>query len=304
MVRPPALDAAAYSAGDVFMQEKASLFSTAWLPLCAVDQLEAAGSFVSATIGGWPLFAIRGTDAVLRGFRNLCRHQNMLVVEKPEGECEALRCRYHGWTYALDGSFVTAPPLVAPASTDPESTHLIETTVATWSDLVFLRLDNGPAGSPMPPDADETAGIAAGRRALDPGTDRPDPARWEKATIDIGCNWKVAVEELLADDEVPSKPPSYHFPLLFKRSEERGTVLEQIMPRSFLRTRLIAYRSRTAAASESLDALQALKQRLEEAQSARVGGNPARETAAVERFHSAWGEALTRMSPPQARRTG
>jgi len=106
---------AVYTEGEQFQRERRTLFAHAWLLFAASAQLATAGDFVSHSIGGWPLFAIRGGDGEARGFHNVCRHQSMPVVEKAGGSCEMLRCRYHGWTYAPSAKFLEAPPRVAPA---------------------------------------------------------------------------------------------------------------------------------------------------------------------------------------------
>ena len=47
---------------------------------------------------------VRGSDNILRGFFNVCRHHAAAVITKPEGTANNLRCPYHGWTYDLEGS--------------------------------------------------------------------------------------------------------------------------------------------------------------------------------------------------------
>ena len=69
-----------YSQGDAFQVEKRTIFSAECLPLCAEGQLARPGDFVSATVGGWSVFAVRDTAGAVRVLRNACRHQNMQVV--------------------------------------------------------------------------------------------------------------------------------------------------------------------------------------------------------------------------------
>ena len=55
---------------------------------------------------------VRGKDGILRAFYNVCRHRGgPLALE--DGCANALQCRYHGWTYLLDGLAATAERLVA-----------------------------------------------------------------------------------------------------------------------------------------------------------------------------------------------
>jgi len=49
----------------------ADVFSRTWQVMGAVDQCQ-AWQFVSATVAGEPLVAVRGNDGVLRAFYNVC----------------------------------------------------------------------------------------------------------------------------------------------------------------------------------------------------------------------------------------
>jgi len=98
-----------YAHGDAFQSEKRTLFAAEWLPLCAEGQVANAGDFLSATVGGWGVFGVRDREGAVRVLRNACRHQNMQVVGTPSGNCATFRCRFHGWTYDLQGRFLGAP---------------------------------------------------------------------------------------------------------------------------------------------------------------------------------------------------
>lgn len=207
-------DPAAYAAGEQFQRERRTLFAAAWLPFAASAQMSRAGDFVSHGFGGWPLFAIRGTDGMARAFHNICRHQGMPVVEQPAGNCAALRCRYHGWTYAIDGRFEIAPPRAAQVGS-PAQSGLIAVALAERDGLCLVRVR--PRGDPPP-----RLGFPGHRFAT-------------SLTTDLDANWKAAVEALLADGA-----GRLVWPLAFIRDDGAGVVaLRQIVPRSFSRTRIV-----------------------------------------------------------------
>src|SRR5262245_37697249 len=207
-----------YSQGDAFQAEKRTLFSSEWLPLCAEGQVEKPGDFLSATVGGWSVVAVRDRQGSVHALRNACRHQNMQVVGAPSGNCESLRCRFHGWTYDLQGKFLTAPPPVAPKEVTPElNLPLLPTTTAAG--LIFFGLLQ-PAALPAPTEAPPSYG----------GT----------LATDIACNWKVCVEHFLAE-HAPSPDFTWLFPLLAIRRAGTVTIVEQLVPHTFLRTRLVTH---------------------------------------------------------------
>jgi phenylpropionate dioxygenase-like ring-hydroxylating dioxygenase large terminal subunit len=236
---------AAYTEGEQFQRERRTLFAHAWLPFAASAQLAGAGDFVSHSIGGWPLFAIRGDDGVARGFHNVCRHQSMPVVEQTAGSCEVLRCRYHGWSYASTGEFLDAPPRVAPTDLR-EKLGLNAVELSERDGFCMVRVQ--PGGTEPP------------RLQL------PERRFATAITTDIDANWKAVVEAILAEEDC-----QFVWPLAFTaKPESQLGIMHQVVPRSFSRTRIVdliygangptedlaACRSRAAAAKAAAESCQ------------------------------------------------
>ncbi|MFN0298827.1 MAG: aromatic ring-hydroxylating oxygenase subunit alpha [Burkholderiales bacterium] len=213
-----------YSKGEPFMLEKTSIFAHTWLPLCAASQLAQHGDYMSATIGGWPLFAIRDS-ASIRAFRNICRHQNMMIVEKPAGRCDVLQCRYHGWQYGLDGRFIAAPPLVAPADAASPNNHLAPLATTEWLGLIF-----GSLLDVLLPTSMAFADLAA----ASPDAENQGQEFVHAQTTDVACNWKTFVERRLADQW------TFQWPMLTVLAKPGAVIVEQVVPRSFVRTRVVS----------------------------------------------------------------
>jgi len=203
-----------YSQGDAFQAEKRTIFSSEWLPLCAEAQIAGPGDFLSATVGGWGVLAVRDRAKTLRVLRNACRHQNMPVTTTPSGQCESFRCRFHGWTYGLDGKLLSAPPPVAPADPASPDVNLVSLSIAQAGGLVFFSL-----GTP----------------SIVPPLEAALPAYGGTIATEIACNWKVCAEHLLGTDV------TWHWPLLAVRRDGPATIVEQIVPHTFLKTRLFTH---------------------------------------------------------------
>jgi nitrite reductase/ring-hydroxylating ferredoxin subunit len=69
---------------------------------CPSAALPEAGSYVAREAAGTPIVVVRGSDGKVRAFRNACRHRGMQVASGA-GCARAFVCRYHGWTYNLEG---------------------------------------------------------------------------------------------------------------------------------------------------------------------------------------------------------
>jgi phenylpropionate dioxygenase-like ring-hydroxylating dioxygenase large terminal subunit len=78
---------------------------TAFCPSAALPE---AGSYVAREAAGTPILAVRGDDGVVRAFRNACRHRGSQVA-CGAGREKGFVCRYHGWTYGLDGALRHVP---------------------------------------------------------------------------------------------------------------------------------------------------------------------------------------------------
>ncbi|MGZ5908309.1 MAG: aromatic ring-hydroxylating oxygenase subunit alpha [Reyranella sp.] len=263
-----------YTQGDSFQAEKRTVFSTEWLPLCADAQLARPGDFLSATVGGWGVFGARDKEGAVRVLRNACRHQNMQVVGTPSGNCETFRCRFHGWTYDLQGRFLGAPPPVAPKDPESPALHLASLATGIVSGIVFFSL----ATPARPPDLDGSL-----------------PTYGGTLTTEIACNWKVCVEHLLAE-HVPSPDFGWHWPLLAVRRAGAVTIMEQVVPHTFLRTRLLTHVF-GGASDEHKQAAAAIKHICERLQADRNEGKPADESALVATFHRQLAEAYAQDRP-------
>ena len=249
-----------YTSGDAFQREKRTVFSTEWLPVCAEAQLAGPGDFVALSVGGWGVVAVRDKAATLRVLRNACRHQNMSVVAMPAGRYEIFRCRFHGWTYDLQGRFVGAPNPVAPADPASPDNDMQVLRADCRSGIVFFSL--GPQASPPPALAE----------AL--------PAYGGTITTEMACNWKVCIEHLLSRDA------AWHWPILALRSEAGGvTVIEQVVPHTFLRTRLLThvFGATVGTQSPSVEAFKQVCERLQLDRNAGVMANG--DNAGVAAFH-------------------
>jgi nitrite reductase/ring-hydroxylating ferredoxin subunit len=251
-----------YSQGDAFQAEKRAIFSSEWLPLFAEAQLAKPGDFLSATVAGWGVVAVRDKAGQLRVLRNACRHQNMPVVGTPSGNCESFRCRFHGWTYDLTGKFVSAPPPVAPP--DPTADLGLQ-SLATTSEAGLLFFSMGaPAAPPR-------------FGAL--------PAYGGTLSTDIACNWKVAVEHLLGEKREGSPDFSWHWPLLALRRAGSLAIIEQIVPQTFLRTRLLTH-AFGGPAEEHKQAAGTIRHVCERLQADRAAGTmPENDGSLLAEFH-------------------
>ena len=179
--------------------ESASVFSTTWQMIGRADQVSSPGQFVTATVAGEPIVAVRGSDGQLRAFYNVCRHHAAKVVTEPCGSASLLHCPYHGWNYGLDGALKGMPEFEGVKNFERGDNGLVPVKVETWEAFVFVNLDPR-AGS---------LSAFLGRlvqRCAPLGLAKLN--YFDRRVYDIACNWKVFVDNYLDG--------GYHVPHLHK----------------------------------------------------------------------------------------
>ncbi|GAC1642065.1 MAG: hypothetical protein NVS4B6_14000 [Mycobacterium sp.] len=169
--------------------ETLRLFPSVFLPSAAIPN---TGDHAERVTFGVPLFAVRVRDGRARVFRNSCRHRGMALVEGP-GCAHALVCRYHGWTYRLDGSLSHVPHADAFPDLDMPSRGLVEVDSREVDGLIVV--------GPLSPTTDAKLANAAMAALADgsPWRDKLLPANRLVAVraTPRAMNWKVLVEQFL-----------------------------------------------------------------------------------------------------------
>lgn len=142
-----------------------------------------------------PLFAVRGHDKRARVFRNACRHRGFALVEDA-GCSHALVCRYHGWTYRLDGSLSHVPHAHSFPDLDMSARGLVEVPSYEADGLIVVGAIDSDGGRVPKPAADEAlAGLTNGATWRDQLL--PIDRLMSVEPIRLAINWKVLVEQFL-----------------------------------------------------------------------------------------------------------
>ena len=192
-----ALPAPLYTNPDVMVRERHDVFARSWQLVAHAAQLREPGDHVIVEIAGVPLVLVRGDDHVLRALHNVCRHRAGPLATCDGRGMRALRCKYHGWTYRLDGQLRSAPEMDDCADFNVEDIRLPQGRIAEWNGLVFAALD------PPVELADVLAGIDT---RIDDSSVR-DYAFSHRIGYDIACNWKVYVDNYLEGYHLPHVHP-------------------------------------------------------------------------------------------------
>jgi phenylpropionate dioxygenase-like ring-hydroxylating dioxygenase large terminal subunit len=157
------------------------------------------GSYVARDAAGTPIVAVRGSDGRVRAFRNACRHRGAALAAGA-GCAKAFVCRYHGWTYGLDGRLIHVPNEHGFPGLDKGARGLAPVAAEEAGGVVFVAQD-GPVGAARLGDLPEII-----------------PSRYRllaKSELDVAANWKIAVEGFLEGYHIRTTHAQTFYPIQF-----------------------------------------------------------------------------------------
>jgi len=166
---------------------------------CHESELPEPGDYLvkEVPLFGSSVLLVRGSDRRIRAFHNVCRHRgNKVVCSAGYGSARALFCRFHGWTYGLDGRLRGVPESDRFPGLDKQSHGLKAFTLEAWKGFRFIN----PAANPS---KDLRSYLGTLAEALEPYPfDAMEPLSHHSATL--RTNWKVGINAFQEAYHVPT----------------------------------------------------------------------------------------------------
>jgi Rieske 2Fe-2S family protein len=178
-----ALPGAVYKDPDVYELDVRHIVLKSWLYVGHQSTIPERGDWFLSENAGESVIVVRDGQGAVNAMMNVCRHRGSRICDAQMGHDSRFTCRYHGWTYGLDGSLKAAARM--PAGFDRSRHGLRRLHVRVLDGLVFVNFDDHP------PD------FGALERELGPAI-RPYGLANAKIALrrnyPIASNWKLAVE--------------------------------------------------------------------------------------------------------------
>lgn len=198
-----ALPNAAYTNGEFFALEQQTVFRNTWVFAGFAHQLADQGDMLPVEIAGQPLVLVKGDDAVVRAFHNVCRHRGAKLIDQPQSGRKHFVCPNHSWRYDLKGKLKARPHFYGGGKHDvnQQACHradLVEVRCDTWFDWIFVNISGDAA--PL------TEHIAPIDQKLE-GYDLSALHFSSALEFDIKANWKLAIENFIEPYHVFSCHP-------------------------------------------------------------------------------------------------
>lgn len=225
IARASGMPNAAYVDPSLFEYERDQVMGKTWAGLAFAADLPDRSYAQPVDFMGLPLVLLRDKDGAIRVFHNVCSHRGMVLVQE-EGDVETMiRCGYHSWVYEMNGQLRGTPHIggVGKHSTegfDCARHGLREVRSHIWMGVVFINL-SGDA-----PEFDQHIAPLADRWQNFLGQDGMDLLRTAHngsvMTLEVECNWKLAVENYCESYHLPWVHPSLN---TYSRLEDHYNVV-------------------------------------------------------------------------------
>ena len=187
--RSSSIGADCYIEPDYLEVEREYVFRRTWQYLCHEQKLGDPGSYVTASVAGRSIVAIRSEDGALRAFYNVCKHRGHELLAG-EGRTRLIICPYHAWAYNLDGRLYQARRSELIENFDPGGVFLTPVRVEVFCHLVFVNLD--PEAAPL---AEQTEDLV--REVTRYAPDLESLVFAHRLTYSVRANWKAVVDNFL-----------------------------------------------------------------------------------------------------------
>ncbi|HEY1614740.1 MAG TPA: aromatic ring-hydroxylating dioxygenase subunit alpha [Rhizomicrobium sp.] len=191
------LPAWTYSDPGFFAAEMERVIRPSWQIVCHESDVAKPGHWHTLDYLGESVVVLRGQDAKLRAFTNVCRHRGSRLLDGASGCARLIVCPYHAWTYNLDGSLRGLPLRETYGELDPAKLGLAPVELELFQSFVFVRLKGGgpSVAEMMAPYAHEFEAYRfTDLRAIGRVTLRPRKVNWKN----VGDNYSDGLHIVVA----------------------------------------------------------------------------------------------------------
>jgi len=178
-------------------REVRHLWRKVWQMACREEEIPEAGDHVLYEIGADSLIVVRTKAGQIKAFYNACLHRGRRLVDS-DNRAAHFRCRYHGFSWNIDGTVREIPCGWDFTHIDPATFCLPEARVGTWGGFVFISMD--PDGESL----EEFLGPLPDHFADFPLEERYTELHVAKV---LPANWKISLEAFIESFHVIATHP-------------------------------------------------------------------------------------------------
>ncbi len=202
---------AAYTDPALFEFERDHVMANTWAAIAFTSELPLDSFAIPVDFMGLPLAVVRNRQGEYHVFHNVCSHRGMPLVKEAAKIEGSIRCRYHSWTYDLNGRLKGTPHIGGIGVHKVEGFNcaqhnLREVRSAVWLNMVFVNLSGNAEEFEqfIAPLVERWSGYVG-----DAGLAQLQLAETDSSMeLEIEANWKLAVENYCEAYHLPWVHPA------------------------------------------------------------------------------------------------
>ncbi len=180
----------------LYEQEQQHIFSQHWFCVGHISAFAGPGAYKTITLGGESIVVARQSESSLHAFLNVCRHRGARLCTEETGRLKgSIQCRYHAWTYGLDGRLLGAPNILNNPHFDRSAYGLHPVHLEVWEGLIWLNLADNPP--PLDMQVREPIVERFKSYAQFAAYDLGNLKIGKTLTYDVQANWKIIIENFM-----------------------------------------------------------------------------------------------------------
>lgn len=180
----------------LYAREQERIFSRMWVYAGHVSSWPAPGAYRVVQLAGESVIVVRDKSGTLHAFLNVCRHRGSRLCSEASGTLKgSIQCRYHAWTYGLDGALLGAPNVLNLEDFDRSLYGLHPVALEVWQGLIWLNLSENPPS--LAEQLDDPVVADFGSNGPVERYEIADLKVAHTITYDVRANWKLITENTL-----------------------------------------------------------------------------------------------------------
>lgn len=198
------LPAEVFTSEEQFRLERERIFKKVWLNVGRLEHIPKPGDYLVQDIAmcQTSVIVVRGKDNKIYAFHNICSHRGNKVVWDKQGSCQMFTCKFHSWSYALDGRLRYVPDEESFFDLKKDELGLTPVAVDVWEGFIFINVDPTPQETLC----EYLGEVGTTLHGYPFAEFSATSASW---STEVKANWKVVKD---AFQEI------YHVPFLHRRS--------------------------------------------------------------------------------------
>lgn len=211
-----------YTDEGIYQREVEEIYLKSWIYAGHLSEIPGTGDWFLFEMAGESVIIVRNEDGQVSALVNVCRHRGSKICLENSGCSKKLVCRYHGWSYGLDGRLHSAAHM--PDDFDKSTIRLKRLHTEILEGMIYINF------------AEQPASFEPVREDLRPCL---RPYRLDKAKVAhrqsyrIKANWKLSVENYTECYHcAPSHPEYTRGHALAKPGARSTREMEEIMARA------------------------------------------------------------------------